>query len=243
MTKALSLDLEKLQTRAFDRAELAEGCLRRYHAAAAKMGDSRLLPLRSLYNWMFVPPTLWPFNIQDVLEDCLTALEKGGRLNARRRLIIDLLPEPPDESIRAAVADHELHIQKGSYENLVKTQAKYAQNELAIKNDPELRRQWADIKAAFDVKVYQDYKGVIRRSMSVERNLRPSFAVNLRRRDEAFQAAFDAFCLRWHLYGMQHDEPLLLKLAVTLTPYGTMIHLPAYWSFDPKRDIRWDAIA
>jgi len=42
---------------------------------------------------------------------------------------------------------------------------------------------------------------------------------------------------------MQHDEPLLLKLAVNLTPYGTMIHIPAYWSFDPKRDIRWDAIA
>ena len=48
-----------------------------------------------LYDWMFVPPTLWPFNIQDVLEDCLTALEKGKRLNARHRLIIDLLPEPP----------------------------------------------------------------------------------------------------------------------------------------------------
>ena len=42
---------------------------------------------------------------------------------------------------------------------------------------------------------------------------------------------------------MQNDEPLLLKLAVNLTPYGTLIHIPAYWSFDPKRDIRWDAIA
>jgi hypothetical protein len=79
--------------------------------------------------------------------------------------------------------------------------------------------------------------------MTAERNLRPSFSVNLRRPAEAFQAAFDAFCLRWNLYGMQHDEPLLLKLAVNLTPYGTMIHIPAYWSFDPKRDIRWDAIA
>jgi hypothetical protein len=42
---------------------------------------------------------------------------------------------------------------------------------------------------------------------------------------------------------MQNDDPLLLKLAVNITPYGTMIHIPAYWSFDPKRDIRWDAIA
>ncbi len=192
---------------------------------------------------MFVPPTLWPFNVQDVLADCLAALEKQKGLNARHRLLIDLLPEPPDETICDAVAGHEHQIQKGIYENLVKTQAKYAQNELAIKSDPQLRRQWARIKSAFNIQIYRDHKGVIRRSMSVERNLRPSFSVNLRRRHEVFQAAFDAFCLHWNLYGMQHDEPLPLKLVVHLTPYGTMIHIPAYWSFDPKRDIRWDAIA
>lgn len=192
---------------------------------------------------MFVPPTLWPFNIQDVLADCIARLEKRKRLDVRRRLLIDLLPEPPDETVCAAVAEHEHHIQKGSYENLVTTQAKYAQNELAIKSEPELRRQWARIKSSFNIQAYRDHKGVIRRSMSVERNLRPSFSVNLHRRAEVFQAVFDAFCLRWNLYGMQNDEPLPLKLAVHLTPYGTMIHIPAYWSFDPKRDIRWDAIA
>jgi hypothetical protein len=192
---------------------------------------------------MFVPPTLWPFNVQDVLEDCLATLATGKRLNSRHRLIIEMLPEPPDETVCAAVADHELHVQKGIYENLVKTQAKYTQNEIAIRSDPQLRRQWARIKAAFDVQAYRDHKGVIRRTMTAERNLRPSFSVNMRRRADVFQAAFDAFCLRWNLYGVQDDEPLLLKLAVNLTPYGTMIHIPAYWSFDPKRDIRWDAIA
>ena len=192
---------------------------------------------------MFVPTTLWPFNVQDVLEDCLSALEKGKRLNSRHRLLIDLLPEPPDETICAAAAGHEFHVQTGSYENLVKTQAKYSQNELAIRTDPELRRQWARIKATFDVQAYCDHKGVIRRTMTTERNLRPSFTVNVRRPGDVFHAAFDAFCLRWNLYGMQHDEPLLLKLAVNLTPYGTLIHIPAYWSFDPKRDICWDAIA
>ena len=145
--------------------------------------------------------------------------------------------------ICAAAADHESHVQTGTYENLVKTQAKYSQNELAIHTDPELRRQWARLKATFDVQAYCDHKGIIRRTMTTERNLRPSFTVNLRRRGDVFHAAFDAFCLRWNLYGMQHDEPLLLKLAVNLTPFGTMIHIPAYWSFDPKRDIRWDAIA
>jgi hypothetical protein len=243
MTKALALDLKKLKARAFDRAEWAGEVLRRYHSVILNLDDGVAQQLRGLYNWMFVPPTLWPFNIQDVLADCLAALEKRRRLNSRHRLLIDMLPEPPDETICEAVADHELRVQTGTYESLVKTQAKYSQNELATRTDPQLRRQWTRIKAAFDVQTYRDHKGVIRRTMTAERNLRPSFSVNLRRREDVFRAAFDAFCLRWNLYGMQHDEPLLLKLAVNLTPYGTMIHIPAYWSFDPKRDIRWDAIA
>ena len=243
MTKALALDLKKLQARAFDRAEWAGEAIRRYHAATSNLNVAEVQPLRALYAWMFVPTTLWPFNVQDVLENCLSTLEKGKRLNPRHRLLIDLLPEPPDETVCAAVADHEFEVQKGTYENLLNTQAKYSQNELTLRTDPELLRQWARLKAAFDVQSYCDHKGVIRRTMATERNLRPSFTVNVRRRDDVFHAAFDAFCLRWNLYGMQHDEPLLLKLAVNLTPYGTLIHLPSYWSFDPKRDIRWDAIA
>ena len=243
MPPPLDHDLQKLSARAFDRADWAEQVLRRYHAVMAKTDAASLLPLRGLYDWMFVPTTLWPFNIQDVLEDCLSAFEKGKRLSSRHKLIIEMLPAPPNDAICTAVTGHEFQVQKGTYENLVNTQAKYDQNELAIKNDPELQRQWAAIKTAFDIQPYRDYKGVIRRTMTAERNLRPSFSVDMKRPADAFHAAFDAFCLRWNLYGMQRDEPLLLKLAVNLTPYGTMIHIPAYWSFDPKRDIRWDAIA
>ncbi len=241
--KALSADLKKLEARAYHIAEWAEEVLRRYHSAVPKLQDEAAMQLRVLYNWLFVPPTLWPFNIQDVLADCLSAVEKGKRLNARQSLLIDLLPKPPDETICTAVAEHELNVQKGSYENVLKTQAKFSQTELAVRNDPKMHRQWARIKAAFDVEAYRDHKGVIRRTMSAERNMRPYFSVNPRRRDDVFHAAFDAFCLRWNLYGMQNDEPLLLKLAVNITPCGTMILIPAYWSFDPKRDIRWDAIA
>src|SRR6266404_2955274 len=165
MTKALDLDLKKLQARAFDRAEWAEEAIRRYHAAISKFSDAAVQPLRGLYHWMFVPTTLWPFNVQDVLDDCLAALEKGKHVNSQQRLLIDLLPEPPDETICAAAADHEFHVQTGAYENLVKTQAKYSQNELAIRTDPELRRQWARIKATFDIRAYCDHKGVIRRTM------------------------------------------------------------------------------
>ena len=57
-----------------------------------------------------------------------------------------------------------------------------------------------------------------------------------------FHAVFDVFCQRWNLYGMEGDKPLLLKLTANLTPFGTMIFIPAYWSFDPKRDLNWHAI-
>ena len=243
MTKALERDLKKLESRAYHAAEWAEDTLRRYHAAIPNLQDASATRLRVLYEWMFVPLTLWPFDLHEMLNDLLAALEHGKRLSRQHCLIIDLLPAPPDENICEAVAEHERHVQTGSYENHVTTQAKFAQAELAIRTDAELQHQWASIKATFKVQAYADHKGVIRRTMGTERNLRPSFSVNLRSRADAFRAAFDAFCLRWHLYGMQHDEPLLLKLAVNITPYGTMIHIPSYWSLDTTRDIRWDAIA
>jgi len=243
MTETLDCDLKKLQALAFDRMDCCADIVRRYHAVRPQLAPDDAPALRALYRWLLVPIGLWPFNVQDVLADALARAEQGRPLPRRHRLIAELLPEPPGDTVCAAVTDHEHQVWRGSYEKLVNTQAKYDQNELAVKADPELRRQWARLKAAFPIQDYCDRKGVIRRRMAVERNLHESFSVNLRKRGEAFQAAFDAFCLRWNLYGMLRDEPLPLKLAVNLTPYGTMIHIPAYWSFDPKRDIRWEAIA
>jgi hypothetical protein len=243
MPLTLDQDLKQLRAQAFDRADWSESAVRRYHALAPKLAGSQSALMRKLCDWLLAPFSLWPFNVLQVFEYCLATLEQRKKLTAKQRLIIELLPAAPAEAICAAVSAHEFKVQTGTYENLVKTQTKYDQNEVAIKRDPELQRQWAALKSAFDVPAYLDHKGVLRRSMTTERNLRPSFSVDLKDPEAAFQAAFDAFCLRWNLYGMQHDEPLLLKLAVNLTPYGTMIHIPAYWSFDPKRDIRWEAIA
>ena len=243
MPSPLDQDLKKLHSQAVDLADWIEPAIRRYHAVAGGMAEPQSVLIRKLCDWLLAPFSLWPFNLHEVFETCLSTLEKRKKLTTRQQLIIELLPEPPSETICAAVTAHEFHVQKGSYENLVKTQIKYDQNELAMRNDPELRRQWASIKTAFDVKTYCDHKGVIRRTMTAERNLRSTFSVDIRLPKDAFQAAFDAFCLRWNLYGMKHDEPLLLKLAVNITPFGTMIHIPAYWSFDTKRDIQWPAIA
>jgi len=242
MKSPLETDLHRLQTQAFDRASDAETVLRRYHHASANFTPADAPAMSKLHDWILVPYSLWPFNVQDVLVTCLELVEQGKRLSKHHRLIAELLPTPPAEPICAAVAEHEHFVATGSYENLIQTQAKYQQNELATKTAPELSRQWEQIKAAFTVGDYCDHKGVIRRSMTVERNLHRSFSVNLHRPAESFQAAFDAFCLRWNLLGMLHDEPLPLKLTVTMSAYVTSIHIPAYWSFDPKRDIRWDAI-
>ena len=240
---ALARDLQILRTRAYHMGEWTEAVLRRYHAVLASGPRSALPSLQAFHAWLFVPPTLWPFNILDVLGACVETLEAGRPLSARMDLLATLLPPVPDQAVCAAVAEHEHHVQGGMYEHLVKTPVKYQQNEDALRADPRWQEDWERLKAAFRLQAYRDHKSVIRRRMGTERNLRPDFHVNVRRPKEVFAAAFDAFCLRWNLYGMRGDEPLLLKLAVNVTPYGTLIHIPAYWSFDPKRDICWDAIA
>jgi len=89
---------------------------------------------------------------------------------------------------------------------------------------------------------FADHKGIIRRRLVAERSMREDWAFRWRRMDDRFHVVFAAFCQRWNLYGMQRDRPLLLKLTANLTPFGTMIFIPAYWSFDPKRDLNWRAI-
>ncbi len=89
---------------------------------------------------------------------------------------------------------------------------------------------------------FTDHKGIIRRRLVTERSMREDWAFRWAKAADRFHAVFDVFCQRWHLYGMQRDRPLLLKLTANLTPFGTMIFIPAYWSFDPKRDLNWRTI-
>ncbi len=89
---------------------------------------------------------------------------------------------------------------------------------------------------------FADHKGIIRRRLVTERSMREHWPFRWRKTVERFHAVFDVFCQRWHLYGMRRGHPLLLKLTANLTPFGTMIFIPAYWSFDPKRDLNWRAI-
>lgn len=239
----LGRDLNILESRAFGLADWTENELRRYHRLAGKVRETDVALLRKLRGWLLSPWSLWPCDFQKIMTACLDQIERGRALGSRHRLLLELLPDPSSESICSAVTAHERQMQHGSYEELLRTGVKFAQMNLALESRKELQWQWEKIKVAFNVQTFQDHKGLIRRTMATERNLRPPLPANFNRRAEAFQAVFDAFCLRWNLLGMHGDKPLLLKLAVHVTPYGTMIHIPSYWSFDPKRDIQWEAVA
>jgi plastocyanin len=172
----------------------------------------------------------------------MDAVAAGRELDKEMRLLLALLPAPPPEDICMVVAQHEHDVQVGRYESLVTTTAKFDSTERALAFEPAFRRDWEQIKATWPVKRFRDHKGIIRRTLTAERNLQPEFRVKWTRKPQRFQAAFDAFCFRWNLYGMQEDEPLLMKLSVNLTPHGTMIFIPSYWSFDAGRDVKWGEV-
>ena len=241
-SKALNSDLKRLKSRAYGVADWASDVLQRYHEQVEILSKEDAAALARLHRWIFVPLTLWPFSVTDMLNECLRECETGQAISQSLRLVTELLPDVPDETVCEAVAEHERQVQRGNYENVVNTHAKFAQAEMALRSEPGFQNDWQRIKENFDVEPYQDHKGVIRRTMGAERNMRPEFSVNMKQPGETFRLAFDAFCLRWNLYGMMHDEPLLLKLAVNVTPHGTMIIIPSFWSLDPKRDIRWEAV-
>ncbi len=81
--------------------------------------------IESLYRWIFVPVSLWPFNIHDVFATCLARVAAGKILDKAMRLLLEILPEPPAEAVCSIVAQHEHDVQRGQYEGLVSTTAKF----------------------------------------------------------------------------------------------------------------------
>ena len=243
MTPSADSDLAQLSDRAFGVADWVRLLLQRYHRVIGTLCADDAARLQHLHAWVLCPPSLWPMDFPKLLSSVMDWLEAKKPLSDTLLVLLDLLPQAPGKEVIAVVAAHEKEVQQGSYEQVLQTQAKFAQAEADLLSDAEFQHQWLALKQGFALERYRDYKGILRRTMLVERNLRCSPVVQVEDEASVFQAAFDAFCMRWHLYGMMGDQPLLLKLSVNLTAFGTMIHIPAYWSFDPKRDIRWDAIA
>lgn len=243
MAGTLKSDLKRLSALAYHRGEQGEELIRRIHRlpkSAKRHPDYHFL--KDVHRWLLVPQTLWPMELEGLGRHVVSQIESGRPLDKRMKLLLSLLSEAPTEGTQAIVAQHEHEVESGRYEPLIQAHYKYETMEVQLSERPEFKADWEQIKAGFDVTKFQDRKGIIRRRMVQERNFRPFLQFGWNKIADRFWAIFDVFCCRWNLYGMRRDHPLLLKLSVNLTPFGTMIFVPAYWSFDPKRDLKWRAI-
>lgn len=244
MTSRIAQEMERLDGLAFRRTEACGGLVKRFHslpAVARKQPDFKLLA--KVYPWMFVPYSLWPIDVCGVVA-CLMDLVLAGRRSTKEmQLLVEMLGAVPTQREQDAVAAHEHDVQVGSYEKLISAQHKFDLKEDILSQRKDFKTDWESMKAVFPVKKYRDKKGIIRRRMAQERNFRsPDFKFRWRTKEERFRIAFDAFCNKWVLYGMEGERPLLLKLSVNVTALGTMVLIPRYWSFDHKRDLEWRAI-
>jgi hypothetical protein len=157
--------------------------------------------------------------------------------------LLHFIDPPPSPETQSVVASFEHDIESGRYEKMLKQAQKFDEQEKALLQNQQLADEWAQLKRLFDIQQFQNSRGVIRRRMSQERNLREaSWRFDWSDPRRRFHFFFDAFCYRWKLYGMEHDRPLLLKISVNPTPHGTMIVIPRHWSLDPRRDLDWPLI-
>jgi len=237
---ALEQDLQRLSELAYGRLEWCGDLVRNLHRLRAAVGQHPDFPAVEIAcAWLFVPFTLWPIDLHGLCVVMQERIETGGRLEAALRLLLDSLPPLPSAKAQAVAAAHEHAVQRGDYDAQVKAGEKYRLLEERLMKNQQFRDGWAAIKAEFDVTEQRDRKGIIRRRMVSERGFRADWQLDWENAGARFQAVFDAFCNRWNLYGMAGDQPLLQKLTVNLTPHGTMVFIPSWWSFDHKRDVNW----
>ncbi|MCI0747348.1 MAG: hypothetical protein L0Y58_18235 [Verrucomicrobia subdivision 3 bacterium] len=199
--------------------------------------------LQRLSAWLVVPFSLWPVDIIGLAEHLIALAEQGKRPASEFQALIALLGNPPTEETCDVICEHEHLVKGGSYESLIEAQHKFDAKEARLLKDPAFLADWQWIKKHFDITKHQSDSGVIRRRMVSERNFRPdNWNFSWRSKRDRFENVFDAFCHKWTLYGMERDKPLLQKLSVNITPYGTMIVIPRYWSFDYNRDLKWRSV-
>ena len=244
-TKTLRADLKRFGKMAFVRAADCTNVIKRFHGLTKKVRkgtDFELL--EEVYEWVFVPMSIWPVDVRGLCLHLLDCVESRTQVDERARLLCEYLGDAPAREVCEQVAEYEHAVKAGSYESLIEAQYKFDLMEAELRENAEFKGDWEAMKRVFDLAKYRNAKGVVRRRMVQERNFRPTdWKFVWKTEAERFQNVFDAFCHRWDLYGMEWDRPLLLKLSVNLTPFSTIIEVPRYWSFDPKRDLKWGAVS
>ncbi|MDP1579037.1 MAG: hypothetical protein Q8M02_02090 [Candidatus Didemnitutus sp.] len=238
MDISLKADLDRLRTLAFRRYRCSGPVLRSYHKLRHSIDAHEHANLIwALYHWLLVPLSLWPVDIAGVATHVLDRTKKGKKLDADLVLLLETLGVAPVREACDVMGGYEHEVAKGNYDGLVKCHQKFAECEKLLSRSAEFRAAWRKIRKQFNVAKFRLKRGVIRRQMSQERNFRDGLNFNWQSKDARFRQLFDVLCFRWNLYGVQNNQPLLMKITVNPTPHGTMIFIPRYWSLDLSRDL------
>lgn len=241
MASALRRDLAKLRKLAFRQSDKLSGLVRSIHELLASRHGERAR-LETLRQWLLTPLTLWPVDFKGIGEHMVNLMRRQDTLPPEFGFLFEQVCRLPTAKACEEVAEYERLVEKGSYETLCRSGFKFGEHETQLFEDADFQKDLQRLSALFDLSKYTHKNGVIRRSLVQERNFRPGFDFKAENEVQRFQVTFDAFCHKWNLYGLQDGRPLLLKLTVNLTAHGTMIVIPAFWSFDRRRDLHWKQI-
>lgn len=135
----------------------------------------------------------------------------------------------------ALIQESERWLTEGRFEPFLKSRKKYEEFSTRLRAEPGFRIDWASLKRAFPRETAT--KKIIHRTLVPERNWVRDGGARFTTRRQRFQACFDLLCWKYCLWGVGRGRPLLLKPSVVVTPFGTQIFIPAYFSFDAKRDL------
>jgi hypothetical protein len=243
MQRQFEKDLAQLKCLAFRRYAKTEPLLRQLRGISKRLNEHVCArELWNLYQWLITPLSLWPFDIFTFAETVLLRIQSNKRLHGHQLLTLKVLADAPSCDQTKEIVAFEHSVEKGEYEILMKQSEKYQELSALLSKDPELQAAWKALKQEFDVKNFQNKKGVIRRSVCAERNFRPAWTGKIKTTKDRFRIAFDALCQRWQLWGMEHDKPLPLMLTANPTPHGILLMIPRLWSLDVRRDLNWQLV-
>lgn len=107
-------DLAKMQERSYHMGEWTEPVIRRYHVLAPTGTHPGVAAVRAFHAWLFVPPTLWPFNVLDMLAGCLDILAASKGLSDQLELPAGSPLPLPNQTVCKEMAEHEHHVWSGT---------------------------------------------------------------------------------------------------------------------------------
>ena len=215
---------------------------------AEKPREKKLCSLfQVLARMMFQGSSVFPASSARLAVRLMNCLKKYPANAGDFRILADLLTgregrflhgfntdELNREQVNCLVTSEHWH-RAADFEHFYKSKGKFDTYRTRVMESPQFRKDWNILKRKFP-EILESGKRVLRPG---QREKGSADLIQAARWDPAFQDAFDFFCWKWFLDGMEGDQPVVTKLSFAVTPFGTTIFIPGYWSFDPKRDIKW----